>query len=116
MTETRVVTPAALLNVWPCHAPTPLVDLPRLATRCGVARVVLKDEGLRPLGSFKALGGMYAGLRALARATGLPDIATLVAARRPCGSSSSRREAMTSAYNARERLNSSIASAGFPSW
>ena len=62
---------------------TPLVDLPRLATRCGVAKVVLKDEGLRPLGSFKALGGVYAGLRALARATGLPDIATLVAARRP---------------------------------
>jgi diaminopropionate ammonia-lyase len=85
MTETRVVTPAALLAVWPCHAPTPLVELPRLATRCGVAKVVLKDEGLRPLGSFKALGGMYAGLRALARATGLPDIATLVAARRPRG-------------------------------
>jgi diaminopropionate ammonia-lyase len=83
MTETRVVTPAALLAVWPCHAPTPLVDLPRLATRCGVARVVLKDEGLRPLGSFKALGGMYAGLRALARATGLPDFESLVAARRP---------------------------------
>ena len=83
MTETRVVTPAALLAVWPCHAPTPLVDLPRLATRCGVARVVLKDEGLRPLGSFKALGGMYAGLRALARATGLTDLASLVAARRP---------------------------------
>jgi diaminopropionate ammonia-lyase len=86
MTETRVVTPAALLAVWPCYAPTPLVDLPRLATRCGVARVVLKDEGPRPLGSFKALGGMYAGLCALARATGLPDIATLVAARRPRGS------------------------------
>jgi diaminopropionate ammonia-lyase len=83
MTETHVVTPAALLAVWPRHVPTPLVDLPRLATRCGVAKVVLKDEGLRPLGSFKALGGMYAGLRALARATGLPDIAALVAARRP---------------------------------
>jgi diaminopropionate ammonia-lyase len=83
MTDARVDTPAALLAVWPRHAPTPLVDLPRLATRCGVAKVVLKDEGLRPLGSFKALGGMYAGLRSLARATGLPDIATLVAARRP---------------------------------
>src|SRR5262249_27851249 len=86
MTETRVVTPAAPLAIWPCHAPTPLVDLPRLATRCGVARVVLKDEGLRPIGSFKALGGMYAGLRALARATGLPDFESLVAARRPRGS------------------------------
>jgi diaminopropionate ammonia-lyase len=83
MTDTRDDTPAALLAVWPCHAPTLLIDLPRLATRCGVAKVVLKDEGLRPLGSFKALGGVYAGLRALARATGLPDVPTLVAARRP---------------------------------
>src|SRR5262249_21087087 len=83
MTDARDEPPAALLAVWPCHAPAPLIALPRLATRCGVAKVVLKDEGLRPLGSFKALGGVYAGLRALARATGLPDIATLVAARRP---------------------------------
>src|SRR5262245_39356310 len=83
MTDARDDTLAALLAVWPTHAPTPLVDLPRLATRCGVAKVVLKDEGLRPLGSFKALGGVYAGLRALARATGLPDVATLVASRRP---------------------------------
>jgi diaminopropionate ammonia-lyase len=83
MTATGVETPAALLAIWPYYAPTPLVDLPRLATRCGVAKVVLKNEGLRPLGSFKALGGLYAGLRALARAAGLADIATLVAARRP---------------------------------
>jgi diaminopropionate ammonia-lyase len=48
-----------------------------------VAKVVFKDEGVRPLGSFKALGGVYAGLRALARATGLSDIVTLVATRRP---------------------------------
>jgi diaminopropionate ammonia-lyase len=48
-----------------------------------VAKLLLKDEGKRPLGSFKALGGMYAGLRALAHATSRPDIATLVAARRP---------------------------------
>src|SRR5262249_47948061 len=80
MTNTRADPPAALPAVWPCRAPTPLIELPRLATRCGVAKVVLKDEGLRPLGSFKALGGVYAGLRALARATGLPDIAALVAA------------------------------------
>ena len=83
MTDTRDDTSAALLTVWPSHAPTPLVDLPRLATHCGVARVVLKNEAPRPLGSFKAFGGVYAGLRALVRATGLPDIATLVSARRP---------------------------------
>jgi len=51
-----VVTPAALLAVWPCHAPTPLIDLPRLATRCGVAKVVLKDEGLRPLAASRRSG------------------------------------------------------------
>jgi diaminopropionate ammonia-lyase len=70
MTDTRDDTSAALLAVWPRHAPTSLIDLPRFATRCGVAKVELKDEGLRPLGSFKALGGVYAGLRALARVTG----------------------------------------------
>jgi diaminopropionate ammonia-lyase len=48
-----------------------------------VAKVVVKDEGSRLLGSFKSLGGIYAGLRALVRTTGLPDIATLVAANRP---------------------------------
>jgi diaminopropionate ammonia-lyase len=48
-----------------------------------VVKLMVKDEGRRPLGSFKSLGGMYAGLRALARAAGLPDIATLVRAKRP---------------------------------
>ncbi len=76
-------TPAALVRLWPSSAPTPLLDLPVLAARCGVALVWLKDEGPRLLGSFKSLGGMYAGLRALARATGLPGIAALIAARRP---------------------------------
>ncbi|HYH46992.1 MAG TPA: pyridoxal-phosphate dependent enzyme [Thermoanaerobaculia bacterium] len=75
-------TPAALVRLWPSSAPTPLLDLPCLAARCGVAQVLVKDEGPRLLGSFKTLGGMYAGLRALARAAGLPDIAALVAARR----------------------------------
>lgn len=51
-------------------APTPLHDLPRLAAALGVAQVVAKDEGRRALGSFKSLGGTYAGLRALARAVG----------------------------------------------
>jgi diaminopropionate ammonia-lyase len=83
MTAIHVDPSAALPSLWPFHAPTPLIDLPRLAAHCGVAKIVLKDEGQRPLGSFKALGGMVAGLRALARATGLADIATLIAARRP---------------------------------
>ena len=47
----------------------------------------LKDEG-RParLGSFNVLGGRYAGLRALASSLSLPDIATLIAAKRPLDS------------------------------
>src|SRR5262249_55702813 len=83
MTDFHNDISVVLRAVWPGHMATPLIDLPKLATRCGVAKVVLKDEGLRPLGSFKALGGVYAGLRALARATGLPNIAALVTARRP---------------------------------
>lgn len=53
---------------WAGYAPTPLHDLPEIAERLGVARVVFKDESARfGLGSFKALGGAYAVAR-LARA------------------------------------------------
>ena len=65
-------TPAALLRSCPAYAPTPLLSHPRLAAAIGVAAVLAKDEGQRPLGSFKALGGVFAGLRALAQASGLP--------------------------------------------
>jgi diaminopropionate ammonia-lyase len=68
-----------LARLSPEYAPTPLLDLPMLATRLGAAQVLAKDEGRRMLGSFKSLGGTYAGLRALARAAGT-DIAGLIAA------------------------------------
>jgi diaminopropionate ammonia-lyase len=43
------------------YAPTPLVDLPALATALGVGRVLAKDESLRfGLKAFKALGASYA--------------------------------------------------------
>ena len=46
--------------------PTPLVALPALADRLGVAALYVKDEGQRlELGSFKALGGGYAVMRLL---------------------------------------------------
>ncbi|AXC50213.1 diaminopropionate ammonia-lyase [Paracoccus suum] len=46
------------------NAPTPLVALPGLARKLGLASVHLKDEGQRlGLGSFKALGGAYAVMR-----------------------------------------------------
>jgi diaminopropionate ammonia-lyase len=50
-----------------------------------VAEALVKDESRRPLGSFKSLGGMYAGLAALARAARLPDVNALLAARPPRG-------------------------------
>lgn len=69
-----------LLRLSPAYAPTPLLDLGALAARLGVSQVLAKDEGRRMLGSFKSLGGTYAGLKALARLKGT-DIAGLLAAR-----------------------------------
>lgn len=59
-----------LQRLSPRYAQTPLLDLPRLAAECGIGQVLAKSEAERALGSFKSLGGTYAGLRALARATG----------------------------------------------
>lgn len=70
-----------LTRLSPEYEATPLLDLPVLAARLGVAQVLAKDEGRRMLGSFKSLGGTYAGLKALARA-GNTDIEGLIA-RRP---------------------------------
>jgi diaminopropionate ammonia-lyase len=50
--------------------PTPLVEVPAIAERCGVARVLLKLESKRPLGNFKVLGGLYASLKLLAAIAG----------------------------------------------
>jgi len=65
--------------IWPDYRPTPLVELPLLARACGVARVMIKLENERPLGNFKSLGGMYAGLWALSQASGSGDIGALLA-------------------------------------
>src|SRR5947209_19764341 len=53
-------------------APTSLIDAPALAQLTRVARVFVKAEGERPLGNFKVLGGMVAGLQLLSRAHGAP--------------------------------------------
>lgn len=51
----------AEISSWPGYAATPLVPLPGLARRLGLARLEFKDErGRFDLGSFKALGGAYA--------------------------------------------------------
>ncbi|MET7247333.1 pyridoxal-phosphate dependent enzyme, partial [Methylobacterium sp. EM32] len=77
------VIATTLRGLDPAYAPTPLLTLPALARRLGVAQVLAKDEGRRMLGSFKSLGGTYAGLTALARAAGM-DLPALLAAR-PAG-------------------------------
>ncbi len=54
----------AAISQWPGYAPTPLLDLDRVAAELGVERVLYKDEASRfGLGSFKALGGAYAVYR-----------------------------------------------------
>jgi diaminopropionate ammonia-lyase len=54
------------LSYWPHHRPTPLLDLPSLASRIGVRSIHMKDESRRlGLGSFKALGGGPAVVRLL---------------------------------------------------
>src|SRR5215468_7546059 len=82
-TQTSADIASELARLSPAYAATPLLDLPLLAERLGVAQVLAKDEGRRILGSFKSLGGTYAGLRALARAANM-DIAGLIT-RRPAG-------------------------------
>lgn len=59
------------ITAWQGYAPTPLYDLTALAAALGLGSVYYKDEGPRfGLGSFKALGGAYAGLRVLQRELG----------------------------------------------
>jgi diaminopropionate ammonia-lyase len=82
-TQTAADIASVLTRLSPEYAATPLLDLPLLAARLGVAQVLAKDEGRRMLGSFKSLGGTYAGLRALARAANT-DLSGLIAAR-PAG-------------------------------
>lgn len=65
----RALSDAAIAEIrdWPGYAPTPLVELDRLAPALGLGAVLYKDEGPRfGLGSFKALGGAYAVMRLLA--------------------------------------------------
>lgn len=73
----------------PGYAPTPLRDLPALAERCGVGRVLVKDESQRlGLPAFKILGASWAVYRLLCRRLGgepawetLDDLAAVVADR-----------------------------------
>ncbi len=69
------------LPLWSDYRPTPLIELPRLAQYAKVGRLFVKVEGARPLGNFKVLGGVLAGLRAIARAMGAASIDEIVTGR-----------------------------------
>jgi diaminopropionate ammonia-lyase len=72
MRQAQLSDNARLLElIWGSYFPTPLQDLPALAQLVGCARVWVKREDQRSLGNFKSLGGVVAGLRALADAVGL---------------------------------------------
>jgi diaminopropionate ammonia-lyase len=75
---TRADTTEDLRYVLAGIAATRLSESPGLSARADVGRVFLKAEWERPLGNFKVLGGMFAGLRALARASGAASIADLL--------------------------------------
>jgi len=77
MTETHANPFLDPTQLWDDYHPTPLIELPALARHANVARVFVKVEAERPLGNFKVLGGMLAGLRALARAVGATSLQSL---------------------------------------
>jgi diaminopropionate ammonia-lyase len=61
----------------PGHAPTPLTELPALATELGAGRVFVKDESSRlGLPAFKALGASWAVHRVLRDRTGQVTLTT----------------------------------------
>jgi diaminopropionate ammonia-lyase len=61
----------AEIKSWEGYAQTPLFELRNLANALNIDNVFYKDEGPRfGLGSFKALGGSYAGLRVIQRELG----------------------------------------------
>lgn len=50
----------------PAYIPTPTLELPSLAEKMGLGQIYLKDESQRfGIGSFKALGGIYAVMEVL---------------------------------------------------
>jgi diaminopropionate ammonia-lyase len=58
---------ASLHGSIPGYRPTPLVELPELAVKAGLGRILVKDEAHRfGLKAFKALGGSYAVYRFVA--------------------------------------------------
>jgi diaminopropionate ammonia-lyase len=85
MTSAAEAPSSEISHLWPDYRPTPLIDVPELARRANVARVLIKVESERPLGNFKSVGGMVAGLRAIARTLGAVSVEDLTADSRKYG-------------------------------
>ncbi len=68
LNETGLAIARSVIASWPGYRPTPLTELPGLATAAGMAKLYYKDEGHRfGLKSFKPLGGAFAVARMLMR-------------------------------------------------
>ncbi len=69
---------AAFHRRLPGYTPTPLVEVPALASELGVGRLFVKDESARfDLRAFKYLGASWAGFRAVAARSEYTGSATL---------------------------------------
>ena len=78
--------PLDMLRRCPAYAATPLRALPGLAATLGLGALHAKDEtGRMGLGSFKALGGVFAVAQTIAEAAGTSDPASDEAARIAAG-------------------------------
>lgn len=67
----------AMLRLCPVYEATPLRSMPALAEELGVGALWVKDEtGRMRLGSFKALGGVFAVAQLIVDASGTTDLAS----------------------------------------
>lgn len=67
--------PMAMLQLCPVYEPTPLHVMPAFAGDLGIGALMVKDETRRMrLGSFKALGGVFAVAQMIVDASGAADL------------------------------------------
>ncbi|MDF1607679.1 diaminopropionate ammonia-lyase [Hoeflea sp. YIM 152468] len=67
--------PLAMLRLCPAYAATPLQLMPEFAAGLGIGALMVKDETQRMrLGSFKALGGVFAVAQMIEDASGASDL------------------------------------------
>jgi diaminopropionate ammonia-lyase len=73
--RTKPDRPMAMLRLCPVYEPTPMRSLPALAAELGIDTLTVKDETKRMrLGSFKALGGVFAVAQLVADSSGAADL------------------------------------------